>query len=413
MVNKFFKNDPEKTRLNVIKKNKIDPIYIEQLKKSKLLEMGEIEAWTAIGSNAKLAYLTHGAFRFFGKFPPPVATYLLHKYTNEDSMVIDPMAGSGTTSVECIINNRRCISYDVNPLMLLLTKVKTTYLDCDLITRNMNILKSNYKPMDFKVVKSEYKGIKNPDHWFLSETMDSLYGLKFVIDKIENEKIRNFFIVCFLSIIRRVSKATSQQGRMFLDVVTAEKDVFAFFEKKVKKLKIAVSSLPVKNKINIKYNNLMDSNPIEKTENSADLIILHPPYFNSYKYSSVTSLETYWMGVDHANIRGNEIREFFKVGKPDNHEKFVEDMSKCLINSMKMLKKTGYIGFMMGDAIIKGEYIPIMKKTLEKAAIKNTNIETIAIRIPKFTESSWAASQRRKNNQVGIALCDYVVVLKK
>ena len=36
MVNKFFKNDPEKTRLNVIKKNKIDPIYIEQLKKSNI-----------------------------------------------------------------------------------------------------------------------------------------------------------------------------------------------------------------------------------------------------------------------------------------------------------------------------------------------------------------------------------------
>lgn len=406
-------NDLCFTRLEVINLKKLSILEINKMKRAELFEYGNLEAWTAIGSNAQLAYSTHGAIRFFGKFPPPIATYLIHKYTDSDSLVIDPMAGSGTTAVECVLNERHCRSFDINPFMLLLARVKTTYIDEALITKHLKTIASKYKPKSFAKVKSSFKGLKDIDHWFLKETQDSLFGLKLIIDDIKDEKIREFFQVCFLSVIRRVSRATSQQGRLFLDVETAEKETFPFFEKKVEKLKKSISELPKKNKILIESRNLMDASYSSKNSNKADLIILHPPYFNSYKYSSVTSLEAYWMGINHADIRSNEIREFFKIGKPEKHEIFVEDMALCLSNAMKMLKPEGYLGFMMGDTVIKGQYIPIMKKTLEKAGITKKNIETIALRIPKYTEASWAASQRRNNDQVGITLNDFVVVLKK
>ena len=47
------------------------------LELSGLAEFGPVEIWTACGSNQQMAYSTHGAFRYFGKFPPPVATYLI------------------------------------------------------------------------------------------------------------------------------------------------------------------------------------------------------------------------------------------------------------------------------------------------------------------------------------------------
>lgn len=412
--NKYW-NFSKPIGLEVRKKSGLLPMEIDQLKRAELYNYGNLEAWTAIGTNKQLAYSTHGAMRFFGKFPPPIATYLIDQYTvKEKSIVIDPMGGSGSTAVECLIKNRTCYSFDVNPLMLLLKRVKTTHIESSIIDEKFQILKKSYRSTSFEKNFNKFAGLKDPYHWFLRETTDSLYGIKIQIDKIENKSLREFFQVCFLSIIRRVSRATTQQGRLFLDVETAEKEAFPFFEKKVNELKLAIDRLPKNNKrIFIASQNLMDEEGLKKYFGKADLVILHPPYFNSYRYSSVTSLETFWMGIDHASIRPCEVREFFKVGKPEKHELFVEDMSLALKNGLAMLKKGGHLGFMMGDTIIKGEYIPVMKKTLEKAEIKKSNLISVAVRVPKYTEASWAASQRRNTDNVGINLSDFLVVIKK
>ena len=39
-------------------------------------------------------------------------------------------------------------------------------------------------------------------------------------------------------------------------------------------------------------------------------------------------------------------------------------------------------------------------------------IEKVALRIPKYTEASWAASQRRNGEEVGVSLCDFVYILR-
>ena len=119
------------------------------------------------------------------------------------------------------------------------------------------------------------------------------------------------------------------------------------------------------------------------------------------------------MGIDHANIRKNEIREFFKVGKPMNYKIFVDDMANILTNCTKLLKKNGKLALMMGDAFVKGEYLNVFHETLVKANIKKSQIVTTALRVPKYTEASWASSQRRLGNFIGVTLNDFVVVITK
>ena len=411
MNNKF---DIKKINLEIKNEKEISNYERKKLKDAKLINLGKLEVWTAIGTNNELSYSTHGMFRFFGKFPPPIAKYLINKHTNKNSLIIDSMGGSGTTVLECLLNNRKCFSFDTNPLMTLIQKTKINFIDEKIIDLFLNNIIKKYKPVSFKKYISKFIGLKNPNHFFLIETLNSLMGLKLLIDNIKNEKIRDFFRVCFLSIVRRVSKATTQQGRLFLDVDTAEKNALPFFIKKVEKLKKRVSSLPkIKKKIVIKTKNILEKESFKPFYKKADLIILHPPYFNSYKYSSITSLETFWMNIDHSEIRKNEIREFFKVGKPENHTKFVLDMATTLKNTMLMLKKNGYLAFMMGDSQINGKYLAVMEKTLKEAKIKKSEIKTIALRVPKFTEASWASSQRRMKKNVGINLFDFIITIKK
>ena len=140
---------------------------------------------------------------------------------------------------------------------------------------------------------------------------------------------------------------------------------------------------------------------------------MHPPYFNSYKYSAINSLELSWLETNHADVRKNEIREFFKVGKKENVDKYIDDMLVSVNNVSKTLKKGGYLAIMIGDTVIKNEYIPVTNMLIEKIDKKVLKVEKIILRIPKYTEASWAASQRRKGNNVGINLCDFIVIFKK
>lgn len=85
-----------------------------------------VEVWTSDASNKALSYFSHGIFRYFGKFPPPIARYLISEYVPDGGLVIDPMCGSGTTSLEALLLNRKAKCYDTNPLAILISRVKIT-----------------------------------------------------------------------------------------------------------------------------------------------------------------------------------------------------------------------------------------------------------------------------------------------
>lgn len=383
------------------------------LKQAGIDKYAPLEAWTALGTNSQISYSTHGIFRYFGKFPSTIAAHLIREYTKENDNVMDPMGGSGTTALECLLSNRNCSSYDVNPLSILLAKVKTTKIKKDTLEKTLNLICKNYKPLK----QSEYEwqpiGIRNVDHWFLPKTQNSIRGILYQINQISNKDVRDFFTICLAASIRPVSRATTQQGRLFLDVVTAKEDCLETFHKKSVKAIEAVAALPkATTRLKISKHDAsesFESGPINK------LIIVHPPYFNSYKYSSVNSLELSWMKIDHAIVRKEEVREFFKIGKAENVVYYVDDITKTLNNITQTLRPDGVMGLMIGDTVIKGKYIQATKMLLDRFLSENHNIkiEKIVLRVPKYTEASWSASQRRKSDKVGIQLNDFILIFRR
>ena len=385
---------------------------IALIEKSGLDQLAPVETWTALGTNQQLAYATHGIFRYFGKFPPPIATYMISQYTKEKDLVIDPMCGSGTTALEAGILKRRCAVNDVNPLSVLISKVKTTKIDKSLLEEKLEYLKANYRPMSLEEYAFVPVALKDPDHWFLKETSDSLRGIKYLIEQETNTNLKNFLKVIFAATIRRVSRATTQQGRLFLDVATALEDAFSTFEKRYEIGMKGLAELPEISDIEYYNVDLKDLSAIDY-EGKAKLVILHPPYFNSYKYSSVNSLEMGWLGYDRNQCNKKEVKEFFKVGKPENYERYVKDMSFALNNALNMLVPGGVLGLMIGDTIMKGEYIQVTRSLIDKLDSDKYEISKVVMRVPKYTEATWVASQRRDSNNIGITLSDYIVLIRK
>lgn len=59
-------------------------------------------------------WATHTA-QYRGNWPPQVARNLIKLYSKPGDTVLDPMAGGGTTPVECKLLSRNSISIDINP----------------------------------------------------------------------------------------------------------------------------------------------------------------------------------------------------------------------------------------------------------------------------------------------------------
>lgn len=393
------------TYVEVSNKQNLELIHRNFLKKANLLNLSDVESWTVIGSNSAINYSTHGIFRYYGKFPAPIARKLIEDY-GKAGLILDPACGSGTTGVESLLLGNEAILTDINPLSVLISKVKTTHISGIRMSNALDRVidrKESIKTERF--VTSEI----DLNHWFLPKTVRELNKIRTSIDFEKEKDLRFYLLESFAAIIRRVSKATTQQGRLFLDIETAIENPQEIFIKNSIKTAKKISELPNREIVTVKQQNLLNKLELDV---KTDLVIYHPPYFNSYKYSSINSLELAWLSQNRKDIRHQEIREFFKVGKPENAEHYVNDLTQTVMNISHIMKKNSFLAIMIGDALLKGKHIPVTRKIIDNVKDCLT-VEKVILRVPKHTEASWATSQRRSKSSLGITMYDFILILRK
>jgi len=373
-----------------------------------------VEAWEVVGTNRQLAYSTHGVFRFFGKFPPPIARHLIDSFTEPGDWVLDPMTGSGTTAVEALARRRNAVVRDVSPLSTLLCRVKTRHVSKKDSTRALDRVSKRLGSIDDASLPTPVD-LRHPDHWFLPETRRSLGRIRAAIDTEPDTANRELLLTAFVSTVRRVSKATTQQGRLFLDVGTAQADAWPTFVDRFQRYAEAVASLPLRRpaRLLIEQHDAKASPP--RLHPRFPLSIIHPPYFNNYKYSSINSLELAWLGVSRQAIRATEVREAFKVGRPERVGEYVDDLVTAVACVSNELAHGGVLALMMGDTIIRDGYIDVTRRLLDEVErrVERLALDRVVVRVPRYTEASWVASQRRTGDRVGITLHDFILIFSK
>ena len=368
------------------------------------------DIWKIEESSKKLQYFTHGFFRFFGKFPPPIASRFIDEYLeNKKELVLDPMVGSGTTLVEATLKNVNAIGADANGLCTLVSKVKTTYVKPNDIRKYLAewVLFSKKKSQGFKqyIPKDKYL-----EHWFFTENIKQLATIREFIEKNPTKKdTSDLFKIALSSIIRNVSRASKGMGRMFLDPGLSPVNVYELYAKKISVYLDVMenwdSSIKKQKIINSDARNLNIDNE------SIGLTICHPPYYNLYRYSSIFKFEMLWLGLDYCDTKKREIFEGFKMGNAERVDRYISDMILIMNEIERVLKKNRYCVLMIGDAVIKNKRVNTTSLLLKN--LKKFKIEKIIVRIPKYTEASYAASQRRTTGDIGVNIPDHLIVLKK
>ena len=76
-------------------------------------------------------YASHDVHAFAAKFPPQLPRAFIRGLTVPGDIVLDPMMGSGTTIVEALLEGRRGIGLDIDPLALRVSHAKTVPMSAD------------------------------------------------------------------------------------------------------------------------------------------------------------------------------------------------------------------------------------------------------------------------------------------
>jgi len=156
------------------------------------------------------SYSSHNFHSFPAKFPPQLPELFIQGLTDPNDIVLDPMVGSGTTLLEAYLTNRKGIGFDIDPLALKISKVKTTNLNHKKLMEYSRRICSNAKnDLENKIdgltclLKNRFDSKSKDflDYWFLPKVQLELFALCRHIQNIEEEDLRNFFEVVFSSII--------------------------------------------------------------------------------------------------------------------------------------------------------------------------------------------------------------------
>ena len=322
---------------------------------------------------------THGLHNYPAMMVCPISRNIIRmvKELQPVHALFDPFAGSGTVLVEGMLSGIETVAgNDINPLALLLTKVKTTPIQHDPLVRETDSLLSRISSrrselswaldsIDSYIIDTlgldvaDKKGwgdeapkyleqfceekkldiivpdFKNLGYWFRPRVIFELSIIKTEIEKIQDKDVRDFIFIALSESIRFVSNRRNGEFKMFrmpvAKVQTFNPDVFNEFKKilirNIDKMQNFCEALEKENahpKVSVFRNDAC--NLTDAPDNTYDLIITSPPYGDSrttVAYGEYSRLSLQWinlfdltekeiMGVDRSLMGGKKYRNGFE-----------------------------------------------------------------------------------------------------
>jgi len=228
----------------------------------------------------------HKIHRYPAVFVPELAEKVIEAFSAEGDMVLDIFSGSGTTLLESMKLKRRSRGIEMNPLAVLMSKVKTTYIDEELLIAGIEQWERDFLSQTY-----ENNNITNKEFWFHEITNASVTDALGAIYAAEDDKVRDFLKICLSEIIREVSYCVHSGFKLHKDKKKVEKKLAFDKQELLEKIKPVIKRntqaiLELKNMENKEFLPkiyLSDSRlKIDDIgDGSVDLILTSPPYGDS------------------------------------------------------------------------------------------------------------------------------------
>jgi hypothetical protein len=321
----------------------------------------------------KTATLTHGLHRFAGKYIPQIPAWALHQFATENSVVLDPFNGSGTTLVEGLRSCRESIGIDCDPLACLIARAKTAAVRSDSIFDLGQKLRVVWSSPATRL-EPPMPGLLNFSHWFSEAAWGQLQSLMSAILDLEcDEEERRFLLCVFSSILRWVSNADDQTQKTYVSGTLKKsppsvvRTFWNAFDKALSGLRdLELCRLPKARSTVIQG----DAANIDLPEGYADLIITSPPYIDSVDYMYNFMLEYFWLGP----LLGVSDRQAFN------------EMRRGVIgakNPQKSVKNPPHLPACLDDLISESDILPSRLLATQTYCLNMANHFASAARVLK------------------------------
>ncbi len=313
-----------------------------------------------------------------------VVRELIKNFSREGLFVLDPFMGSGVVAGECLISGRNFVGYDINPLAVLISRVRTTPIKSKMLLEALEGISQS-----FRYKRPEIIEFHNIHYWFDEEVIKNLSRLRETIFAIENDEVKDFFKVSFSETVRRASRTRYNEFKLLRrKEENNNTDVLKIFrEISVKNIGLLEDFYrkytPSKINLKIEERNIMSGIPLE--DNSIDLVVTSPPYGDSrttVAYGQFSRLSLRWLGleenIDRTSLGAKPkdisphlpsalLYEFIEKIRARDEKRAREVFSfyNDLYNSIQIIarkvKKNGYVCFVVGNRRVKGLELPTDK----------------------------------------------------
>lgn len=333
---------------------------------------------------------SHGFHQYPAKFIPQLVRKLLRVFSDENSIILDNFMGSGTTLVESILLNRRkAIGIELNPFACFIAKVKTTSINPTHLIKNFLYIKNELASLKNVNLHKFY----NIEFWFKEKQIYDLSKLREVIISISDENIKNFFLLCFSEVVRRVSLTNHNGFKLHRDKNKLTEDfnpnTFGYFDDIVERnialmQKFYLKSTHSKTEIQIIHGDTTIKQNIGN--NTVDLILTSPPYGDSrttVAYGQFSRLSWQWIKNDNSifkvdeSLLGGKIKKSktnildaskvleiqynsIKENNPKRADEvlsFYIDLYESLKNAREYLNKNKYFILVTGNRTVKNTFL--------------------------------------------------------
>lgn len=382
--------------------------------------------------------------RYPASMIPQIGIDLLREFKISSGNMLDPYCGSGTSFIcglECGI--KKMSGFDINPLAVLIAKAKYTKIKTSEIDSGYQILRNDI----FEIMKKEklIKNINIPEitniyFWFSETVVKNLSVVKHCIDKLENENVKNLFLVPFSETVRECSYTRNNEFKLYRmkteEINNFNPDVLSFYFKKLNDT-IQCYKLFYLPKLEKDTSVKIHSKPFQNDKTGFDIVLTSPPYGDSrttVAYGQFSTLSNEWLGINNARkidgmlMGGNRVSEIMKnncmvesIQMIENVDRkralevssFYIDLQKSIDNVAKNINKNGIVIYVVGNRTVKN--VPLPTDQFIAESFEKNGFEHL-ITYERALSNKAMPSRNSPTNVVGktvnTMLYEYIVVCK-
>ncbi|MBK6610955.1 MAG: type I restriction enzyme HsdR N-terminal domain-containing protein [Sphingobacteriales bacterium] len=276
-----------------------------------------------------------GVHGYFTKQTWNVVAEYIKNFSKPGDLVLDPFGGSGVTAIEALMNSRKGINIDINPMAVFLVSSLIAPVKQSELTEAFNQIKEEYiqhEPKTEAEIKKAIKKYPQPkplplpkgsdvetaDQLFSDKQLAQLGFLKSLILKQENENIRNSLLLMFSGLVTKVnltyhtSKIATKDGqgdasafryyRYRIAPEPKDVEVIKYFELRFQKISDAKKEMAYfineKTISNAQIVKGSATNLKFIPKESVDYIYTDPPYGKKIPYLDLSVMWNAWLDLE-------------------------------------------------------------------------------------------------------------------